>query len=255
MSIGEHLEELRKRVFFSLIYWVAASAVAGWYADGLMGILLRPFMEALERTGQPTEFVYLQPTDSFTVMFRIVLILGAFLASPFVFWEIWGFVGAGLYGKEKRVVLLAAPISFLLFVAGAVFFYLWVLPPAVDYLYSTGRGFFPDRPDWVIVQKPNIPDAVSFFLWMALTMGIVFQLPLRSDKIVFYPNNKKRDKSIPKRRPPGGLGRVLRICLAREAFVAARRPITFALLRWGGKFIAQRAQQDDASNDLPVIFH
>ncbi|MCK6480433.1 MAG: twin-arginine translocase subunit TatC [Planctomycetaceae bacterium] len=178
MSIGEHLEELRKRVFFSLIYWVAASAVAGWYADGLMGILLRPFMEALERTGQPTEFVYLQPTDSFTVMFRIVLILGAFLASPFVFWEIWGFVGAGLYGKEKRVVLLAAPISFLLFVAGAVFFYLWVLPPAVDYLYSTGRGFFPDRPDWVIVQKPNIPDAVSFFLWMALTMGIVFQLPL-----------------------------------------------------------------------------
>ena len=184
MTIGEHLEELRKRVLWALVYWVACSCVAGWYSDGLMGLLLTPFLEALERTGQPTQVVYLQPTDSFTVVFRVILIAGAFLASPFVAWEIWGFVGKGLYGREKRWVLITAPISFLLFAAGAVFFYMAVLPPAVEFLYSYGRDFFPPGSPWKVVQMPSIPEAVAFFLWMALSMGLVFQLPL----VMFFLN-------------------------------------------------------------------
>ncbi len=184
MTIGEHLEELRKRVLWSVVYWVACSGVAGYYSDGLMGLLLRPFLEALERAGQPTQVVYLQPTDSFTVVFRVMLLAGAFLASPLVAWEIWGFVGKGLYGREKRWVVVAAPISFLLFAGGALFFYLAVLPPAVEFLYSYGTGFFPGNRDWRIVQMPSVPHAVSFFLWMSLTMGLVFQLPL----VMFFLN-------------------------------------------------------------------
>jgi sec-independent protein translocase protein TatC len=152
--------------------------VVGYYGDGLMGILLRPFMEALQETGQEARLIYTEPTASFAVVFKVVLILGAFLASPLIAWEIWGFVASGLYGKEKRTVVVAAPLSFLLFVAGAVFFYFWVLPPAVRFLYGYGRDFFPDRPDWTVVQMPDVPRAVSFFLWMALSMGLVFQLPL-----------------------------------------------------------------------------
>lgn len=178
MSIFEHLEELRKRVLYATIYWIACSCVVGYYGDGLMGILLRPFMDALEATGQPTRLVYTEPTASFAVVFKVVLILGAFVASPFIAWEIWGFVASGLYGKEKRAVALAAPISFLLFAAGAVFFYLWVLPPAVGFLFDTGRDFFPENPGWQVVQMPDVPKLVSFFLWMALSMGLVFQLPL-----------------------------------------------------------------------------
>lgn len=178
MTIGEHLEELRRRVLWAVVYWLLCSGVVAFYSDGIMGVILRPFMQALENAGMPTEAVYLQPTDSFAVVFKVILILGAFIASPFISFEIWRFVAAGLYGREKRKVLLAAPLSFLLFAAGAVFFYLYVLPPAVDFLYNYGRDFFEDQPGWVVVQKPNIPDAVSFFLWMSLSMGVVFQLPL-----------------------------------------------------------------------------
>lgn len=178
MTVFEHLEELRKRVGYALLYWVLCSAVAGFYSDGLMGLILRPFMEALEASGQPARMIYTVPTASFAVVFKIVLILGAFLAAPFVFLEMWGFVAAGLYGRERRLVLLVAPLSFLLFVGGAVFFHLFVLPPAVDFLFSYGREFFPDRPDWKVEQLPNVPEAISFFLWMALSMGLVFQLPL-----------------------------------------------------------------------------
>ena len=178
MSIGEHLDELRRRLFWSVGYWIAFSLLAGYYADLVMEWVLTPFMEALEKSGQPAEVIYIGPTDSFTVVFKVILITGAFLASPFIAREAWGFVAAGLYGREKRLVTLAAPLSFLLFAGGALFFYVWVLPPAVDFLYNYGRDFFPGRPEWMVVQKPNIPDAVSFFLWMSFAMGLVFQLPL-----------------------------------------------------------------------------
>jgi sec-independent protein translocase protein TatC len=178
MTVFEHLEELRKRVTYALVYWVLCSAVVGIHSDGLMGLLLRPFMEALLASGNEPRMIYTEPTASFAVVFKIVLILGAFVAAPFVFWELWGFVAAGLYGKEKRLVLLAAPISYLLFAGGAVFFYFAVLPAAVDFLYNYGRDFFPDQPGWRVEQLPAVPQAVSFFLWMALSMGLVFQLPL-----------------------------------------------------------------------------
>jgi sec-independent protein translocase protein TatC len=178
MTVFEHLEELRKRVGYAVLYWILCSAVVGVHAEGLMGVLLRPFMEALEASGQPAVMVYLGPTASFAVVFKIVLIAGSFLAAPFVFWEIWGFVAAGLYGKERRLVLLAAPISYLLFAGGTVFFYVFVLPAALDFLTGYGLDFFPDRPEWKVQQVPNIPEAVSFFLWMSLSMGLVFQLPL-----------------------------------------------------------------------------
>jgi sec-independent protein translocase protein TatC len=122
--------------------------------------------------------IYTDPTASFAVVFKVVLILGAFLAAPFVFWEIWGFVASGLYGREKRWVAVAAPVSYLLFAGGAWFFYSWVMPAAVTFLFGYGRDFFPSRPEWKIVQMPSVPDAVSFFLWMSLSMGLVFQLPL-----------------------------------------------------------------------------
>src|SRR5689334_9257525 len=100
MSIFEHLEELRKRVFYAVLYWVLCSAVVGFYADGLMGVILRPFMDALVAAGQKPVMIYTEPTSSFAVVFKVVLILGAFLAGPFVFYELWGFVASGLFGRE-----------------------------------------------------------------------------------------------------------------------------------------------------------
>ena len=178
MSIFEHLEELRKRVFYAVVYWVLCSAVVGFYADGLMGVILRPFMDALVAAGQKPVMIYTEPTSSFAVVFKVVLILGAFLASPFIFFEMWGFVSSGLFGREKRMVVIVAPVSYLLFCGGTVFFYLWIMPPALDFLFRYGTEFFPPDLGFSVVQMPSVVDSVSFFLWMSLSMGVVFQLPL-----------------------------------------------------------------------------
>ena len=178
MSIFEHLEELRKRVFYAVLYWVLCSTVVGFYADGLMGIILRPFMEALVAAGQKPVMIYTEPTSSFAVVFKVVLILGAFLSAPFVFYELWGFVASGLFGREKKMVVFVAPLSYLLFCGGTVFFYLWIMPAALDFLFHYGTEFFPADQGFSVIQLPNVVDSVSFFLWMSLSMGLVFQLPL-----------------------------------------------------------------------------
>jgi sec-independent protein translocase protein TatC len=178
MSIFDHLEELRKRVCYALLYWILCSLVVGFYSDGLLGLILRPFMEALVASGQQPRMIYTEPTSSFAVSFKVVLILGAFVAAPFVFFEIWGFVASGLFGREKRMVAVVAPISYLLFSCGAVFFYLWVMPPALGFLFNYGRDLFADHQEWTVVQLPSVVDSVTFFLWMSLSMGLIFQLPL-----------------------------------------------------------------------------
>ncbi|MHC4821341.1 MAG: twin-arginine translocase subunit TatC [Planctomycetota bacterium] len=178
MTIGEHLEELRKRVTWALVYWLIATLATAYWANELMGIVLTPFMEALQATGQTPKMIWLHPADSITVVFKFIAILGAFFAAPFITWEIWGFISAGLYGREKKMVRLVAPISYLLFASGTLFFYLFVLPQALTFLFEYGHGFFKWQPEWATEHSLNIKDSISFYLWMSLSMGVVFQLPL-----------------------------------------------------------------------------
>src|SRR5262249_3205651 len=69
---------------------------------------------------RPPELIALSLTESFVVYFKISLICGFVLASPWVFWQIWSFVAAGMYPHEKRLVHYFLPFSCGLFVAGAV---------------------------------------------------------------------------------------------------------------------------------------
>jgi sec-independent protein translocase protein TatC len=178
MTIGEHLEELRRRVLWAVGYWAVCSFVAAWYGNPLMAMFLEPTMQALEATGQDARMAYFSPTESFGVNFKVILIVGAVFASPLVAWELWGFVAAGLYGREKRMVQWAAPISFLLFLGGAAFFHWGVLPAALEFLYSFGREYFPGSTTWRVESVINVQQYVTFYLWMSLTMGVIFQLPL-----------------------------------------------------------------------------
>ena len=66
--------------------------------------------------------VTLAPADSFVGYMKISLISGLILSSPWVFYQLWMFVAAGLYENERRYVKIAVPFSTILFVAGALFF-------------------------------------------------------------------------------------------------------------------------------------
>ncbi|HWB01171.1 MAG TPA: twin-arginine translocase subunit TatC, partial [Pirellulales bacterium] len=96
---------------------------------------------------------------------------GAVLSSPWVFYQIWTFVAAGLYPHEKRYVHVFLPFSLGLFLLGAATAYLFVFQPVLDFLFGFNR--------WLNIDPdPRISEWLSFVLMLPLGFGISFQLPL-----------------------------------------------------------------------------
>ncbi|MFT7485959.1 MAG: sec-independent protein translocase protein TatC, partial [Candidatus Paceibacteria bacterium] len=93
-----------------------------------------------------------------------------FVGGPFVLWQIWAFIAAGLYRKERRVVFRYFPPSVLLFFGGTLFGYFVLVPYA--YFYLVEMGLEQMRHDALISSY------LKFLTSLGLGMGIVFQLPI-----------------------------------------------------------------------------
>src|SRR5437868_4469522 len=131
MSFLEHLEELRRRIIYSLL-GVGVGFIACWYyAERIFGLMQRPIMEALQRNHVPEKLVYLNPTEPFNIYLKVGLLAGLFVASPFVLYQLWMFISPGLYRNEKRYVMPFMASTVFLFLAGGYFGYKIVYPAAL----------------------------------------------------------------------------------------------------------------------------
>src|SRR5881398_696877 len=134
MSFLEHLEELRKRIIYSLIA-VTVGFFACWnYHEFIFGFAQRPVMEALHRNGMAEKLVYLNPTEPFNLYLKVAALAGLFVTSPFVLYQVWMFISPGLYRKEKKYVVPFMTSTIFLFIAGGYFGYRIVYPEALQFL-------------------------------------------------------------------------------------------------------------------------
>src|SRR3984957_11334608 len=105
MPLLAHIEELRKRIIFSVL-GVLAGFLSCWsFADRIFGLMQQPIINALRHHGLGGGLVYLNPTEPFNLYLEVALVAGLFAASPFVFYQLWLFIAPGLYRTEKRYVL------------------------------------------------------------------------------------------------------------------------------------------------------
>jgi sec-independent protein translocase protein TatC len=126
-------------------------------------------------TGQrplPRRLQILKPADGFISYIKISLISGLILTSPWVFYQIWMFVAAGLYEHEKRYVHTAVPFSATLFVMGALFFVLVVAPLTLKFLVKFNEGVLDARSNFTFA------DYISFITMLMLIFGVAFQTPI-----------------------------------------------------------------------------
>jgi Tat protein translocase TatC len=171
MSFRAHLVELRQRLLRAMLGVVVAFFVAWTYHIELYDWLSRPVREALANNNLFT-IKALQITESIEVYMRISVVGGLFLASPWVFYQIWAFVAPGLLKKERRLITPVVTGSVACFVLGAAFCYLVVLPFMTDFLIKMTL----DAPGMSL--EPTLASTVSFSLLMLLAFGAVFELPL-----------------------------------------------------------------------------
>jgi len=140
MTFLEHLEDLRKRLFYSAIAIVAGFVPCWVFRETFFKILSRPVMKYLP---PGTKFSYLTLTAPFMLYLKIAFLASLFFTAPFIFLQVWYFVAPGLYQKEKKYVVPFVLMTTFFFAAGACFGYFVVFPFACRFFLSMGKEFQP----------------------------------------------------------------------------------------------------------------
>jgi sec-independent protein translocase protein TatC len=173
MGFLDHLEELRKRLVYSLIAVGVGFGACWWKVERIYDFMQRPIMDALKANGMSEKLVYLNPTEPFNLYLKVAALAGLFLTSPFVLYQVWMFISPGLYRNEKRYVVPFMISTIGLFSGGGYFGYRIVYPQALGFLIKFGRQFQP---------MITISEYTSLFFSIILGMGVIFELPI----IVFF---------------------------------------------------------------------
>lgn len=110
-------------------------------------------------------------TEAFMVYLKVSGLTGLVISSPWVFYQIWMFVAAGLYPHEKRLVNVYLPFSLFLFISGVVLCQFFVMPKAIEAMlwFNEWLGLEPDL---------RLNEWLGFALMMPLVFGISFQTPM-----------------------------------------------------------------------------
>jgi sec-independent protein translocase protein TatC len=173
MPLLVHLEELRKRIILSVVGVVAGFFSCWSFADRIFGLMQQPIIQALRHHGLSGGLVYLNPTEPFNLYLEVGFVAGLFVASPFVFYQLWLFIAPGLYRKEKRYVLPFLVSTVALFLAGGLFGYKMVYPASLDFLIAYGQRFQP---------MITIGEYTRLFLTIIVGLGVIFEMPI----LVFF---------------------------------------------------------------------
>ncbi|MCL2648782.1 MAG: twin-arginine translocase subunit TatC [Phycisphaerales bacterium] len=136
MSFGEHLEELRKRIMYALFGSVGFIVVCLIYYKEIVHIVSRPYILAAQAHNLPAVFNTLKPQEAFLTSVTLAFQAGLILASPWIIFQLWQFVAAGLFPRERKIVYRYLVPTSLLFLAGVAFFYLIVLPMVLHFFMS-----------------------------------------------------------------------------------------------------------------------
>jgi len=141
MSFGQHLEELRRRIVLALIGVGVACLVTFYYGETLIWWLQQPLNEVQRRNGLPAQTYSLTVTTGFAVYMKVSFVAGVILAGPWVVYQLWRFVSAGLYANERKSVLLLTPFSALMSLLGVAFAYYVMLPISLMFLIGFATSY------------------------------------------------------------------------------------------------------------------
>jgi sec-independent protein translocase protein TatC len=163
LSVIDHLDELRSRIVVSLLAFGVAFGLCVWQNHLILDILNRP----LPGDTHPLTFGVTEP---FMTTITNSGYAATIIALPILLYEIYAFVLPAFSPRERRVALPLLLMVPLLFIAGVVFCYFIVLPPAIDFLLKFNADEFN--------TQVRARDYYSFTTLTMLAMGLGFQVPV-----------------------------------------------------------------------------
>lgn len=166
MPFTDHLEELRTRLIRALLGLAVGFAICLPFQRQIFHLLMRPLLVALGN--EP--MIALGVADLFWTYLKVALLGGLFLASPWVFYQLWAFLAPGLHSHEKKLAVPFIVSTTFFFVAGAAFGYFMLMPVAFAYLLSFS--------DEYVRATLDVQRNFGFALQLLIVFGLVFELPV-----------------------------------------------------------------------------
>jgi sec-independent protein translocase protein TatC len=182
MPLAEHLVDLRKRLIISLVSVLAGFFLCFNYSEDLfralifpmkfeIGFIMKsPFVSLTPSKIRNASLIFTAPGEAFWMHMKIAFMAGLVLSLPVIFHQFWKFISPGLRQKEKKYVLPFVTSATVLFLFGAGFCMLFVLPFAMNFLltYKTEN----------MTPMLSVGSYVDFCLKFILSFGAVFELPI-----------------------------------------------------------------------------
>jgi sec-independent protein translocase protein TatC len=171
MSFLEHLDELRKRIIYSL-YGICVTVFGSFFfIEPIFRFVFEPTRRMLP---EGVKLIYTQPGEAFAMYIEISLIVGGLAAAPWIMWQVWLFIAPGLHSNEKKFAIPFVVFTSLGLIFGFLFNHYIAFPFMMRFLASFNRTD--------LVFMPKLEDTFDMYLKMAGGMALVFQLPT----IVFF---------------------------------------------------------------------
>jgi sec-independent protein translocase protein TatC len=182
MPFTEHLSELRKRIVVSLVALFAGFLVTFNYSEDLfraltfpmrfeIGFAMKyPFISLVPSNIKNASLIFTAPGEAFWMHLKVSFVAGLILTLPILLHQVWKFISPGLLQKEKKYVGPFVVTATVLFLFGAAFCFLFVLPFAMGFLltYKTES----------MTPMLSVGNYVDFCLKFILAFGAVFELPI-----------------------------------------------------------------------------
>jgi len=162
LSFLDHLEELRKRILYSMAC-VLIFSIGGY-------IISKPALSFILKRAQLDSAYFFSPTEAFFAQIKVAVFLGILVAFPFLLMQVWLFIVPGLTNKERGLTIAYLFSGIVLFAVGLCFGYFILIPFGLRFLLSFGTDF--------LQPLLNISKYLNFMFWCLLGSGFLFQLPL-----------------------------------------------------------------------------
>jgi sec-independent protein translocase protein TatC len=173
MSFLEHLEEMRTRIIRALMGFGVAFLFCIVFCYQLWDFVRAPSVDALTKIGVKPPSLYVnEPMEAFSIIWvKVPLVFALFLASPWVFYQIWAFIAPGLYQKEKRLALPFVLSTAGLFILGGCFAYFVAFRFGLAFLLGIGLSNG-------VIPIVTITHYFDLFVNVILGVALVFELPI-----------------------------------------------------------------------------
>lgn len=180
MTFWDHIAELRKRIFRSAIALVIGFGIAYAFHKEIFRILRLPFDMAYMNVYHATpKLIAISLLEGFMVYLKMSLLVGLFIASPIIFYQIWGFIAPGLKYDEKKHVVPFVLLATIFFVGGAIFGYFLVFPKGFEYFLTVTQGEN-------IEPTIQMEQYYTLAAWMLVGFGASFEGPLILLYLVYF---------------------------------------------------------------------